>query len=86
MKLDNYIENVYRELLPHQNIEYEDLYQIFSHHRLSEIFSTLHYLLVDNLVTRRSFDIDDFILNIVGAFIGFGIWKSKVIQKILRVY
>lgn len=48
MKLNNYIENVYRELLPYQNIEYEELYQIFSHQRLIGIFSTIHHLLVDN--------------------------------------
>jgi glycopeptide antibiotics resistance protein len=33
-------------------------------------------------VTRRgSFDIDDFILNMVGALIGYGIWKTKIVQK-----
>lgn len=36
------------------------------------------------LVTQRgSFDIDDFILNIVGAFLGYGLWNSKVVQKML---
>jgi glycopeptide antibiotics resistance protein len=40
---------------------------------------------VIQLVTRRgSFDIDDFILNIVGALIGFGIWKTKIVQKLLK--
>lgn len=40
---------------------------------------------VVQLVTRiGSFDIDDFILNILGALIGFGIWKTKVIQKLLN--
>lgn len=40
---------------------------------------------VVQLVTRRgSFDIDDFILNMIGALIGFGIWKTKVVQKILN--
>lgn len=40
---------------------------------------------VVQLVTRRgSFDIDDFILNIIGALIGFGIWKTKIFQKILN--
>jgi glycopeptide antibiotics resistance protein len=35
------------------------------------------------LVTRRgSFDIDDFILNILGAFIGFGIMKTTFFQKL----
>ncbi|RKQ33239.1 VanZ family protein [Oceanobacillus halophilus] len=40
---------------------------------------------VIQLVTRRgSFDIDDFILNMVGALVGFGIWKTKFIQKLLK--
>ena len=37
------------------------------------------------LVTRRgSFDIDDFILNIVGALVGFGIWKTKIVKRLLK--
>ncbi|SFB08017.1 VanZ like family protein [Lentibacillus halodurans] len=37
------------------------------------------------LVTRKgSFDIDDFILNIIGALIGFGIWRTKIVQRILK--
>lgn len=37
------------------------------------------------LITRRgSFDIDDFILNILGALIGFAIWKTKFVQKLLN--
>lgn len=40
---------------------------------------------VTQLVTRRgSFDIDDFILNIIGALIGFAIWKSKSVQKLFK--
>ncbi|REJ21482.1 MAG: VanZ family protein [Bacillaceae bacterium] len=40
---------------------------------------------VTQLVTRRgSFDIDDFILNMVGALIGFGIWKTKIVQRLLK--
>ena len=40
---------------------------------------------VIQLVTRRgSFDIDDFILNMLGALTGFGVWKTKVVQKLLR--
>lgn len=35
------------------------------------------------LVTRRgSFDIDDFILNLLGTFIGFGIWNTKIVKKL----
>ncbi|MCR1898615.1 VanZ family protein [Irregularibacter muris] len=40
---------------------------------------------VTQLVTRRgSFDIDDFILNMAGALIGFGIWKTKIVQRLLK--
>lgn len=36
------------------------------------------------VVTRLgSFDIDDLILNMVGALIGFGIWKTNIVQKLL---
>ncbi|WP_369693613.1 VanZ family protein [Lentibacillus sp. CBA3610] len=45
----------------------------------------LFFIEVIQIVTRRgSFDIDDFILNILGALIGFGIWKTKFVQKLLR--
>nr|WP_269745328.1 VanZ family protein [Pontibacillus litoralis] len=37
---------------------------------------------VMQLVMRRgSFDIDDFILNMCGALIGFAMWKTKTVQK-----
>ncbi|MCM3403535.1 VanZ family protein [Cytobacillus oceanisediminis] len=37
------------------------------------------------LVTRRgSLDIDDFILNIIGALIGFGLWKAMTARKIRK--
>ncbi|MDR7238153.1 VanZ family protein [Neobacillus drentensis] len=40
---------------------------------------------VAQLVTRRgSFDIDDFILNMLGALIGYLFWKSKVVQKLVK--
>ena len=54
------------------------------------IFSILMIILllvieVIQVVTKRgSFDIDDFILNMLGALIGFGIWKMKVVQKLLK--
>jgi glycopeptide antibiotics resistance protein len=39
---------------------------------------------VIQIVTRRgSFDIDDFILNMFGALIGFSIWKMNSIQKLI---
>ncbi|MGP4065980.1 VanZ family protein [Oceanobacillus sp. M65] len=37
------------------------------------------------LLTRTgSFDIDDFILNMLGALLGYGIWKTLPLQKIVR--
>ena len=45
----------------------------------------LFFIEAIQLVTRRgSFDIDDFILNTLGALIGFRIWKSKFVQKLLK--
>lgn len=39
---------------------------------------------VIQVTTRRgSFDVDDFILNMLGALIGFAIWKTKFVQIIL---
>lgn len=54
MKVNNYIERVYRELLPYQNIEYEDLYKGFSNYKLTEIFSTIHYMFIDNFKKMNS--------------------------------
>ncbi|MFF5401235.1 VanZ family protein [Peribacillus butanolivorans] len=49
------------------------------------IIILLFVIEVIQLVTKRgSFDIDDFILNMFGALIGFGIWKVKVVQKLLK--
>lgn len=40
---------------------------------------------ITQVVARRgSFDIDDFILNMVGALIGYGLWKTKFVRKLLR--
>lgn len=37
------------------------------------------------LITRRgSFDIDDFILNMLGGLIGYTLWKIKAVQKLLK--
>jgi glycopeptide antibiotics resistance protein len=37
------------------------------------------------LLTRTgSFDIDDFILNMLGALLGYGIWKTLPLQKFVR--
>ncbi|MEI2356634.1 VanZ family protein [Mesobacillus zeae] len=40
---------------------------------------------VIQLVTRRgSFDIDDFILNMLGAWLGLRIWKTRFFQRLLK--
>ena len=65
------------------------LYLPFYFRKLSKpllfILSMLVLLFVVELtqiITRRgSFDIDDFILNMLGALIGFGIWKISSVKK-----
>lgn len=54
MKINNYIENIHRDLLPYQNIEFEGLYKGFSQSRLTGIFSTIHHLLVSNYKRMNS--------------------------------
>ncbi|OGX79441.1 vanZ like family protein [Exiguobacterium sp. SH31] len=45
----------------------------------------LFTLEVIQLVTRRgSFDIDDFMLNLIGALIGYGMWNTKLVQRLLQ--
>lgn len=52
---------------------------------LTVMIILLFVIEVIQLVTKRgSFDIDDFILNMLGSLIGFGIWKMKVVQKLLK--
>lgn len=49
------------------------------------MISLLFSVEIMQLITRRGrFDIDDFILNMLGAFIGFAIWKTKLVQKLLN--
>ncbi|MGE7667186.1 VanZ family protein [Ureibacillus composti] len=54
---------------------------------ISMIF-LLFFIEVTQVVIRKgSFDIDDFILNMLGmlgTLIGFGIWKMEVVQKLLK--
>lgn len=38
------------------------------------------------LLRRGSFDIDDLILNLLGAIIGFGLWNNKITQKLLNKF
>ena len=52
---------------------------------LISMITLLFIIEVIQVITRRgSFDVDDFILNMLGAWIGFRIWKTKVIQKLLE--
>lgn len=48
MKIENYIENVRRDLVGFENIEYEDLYKSFKHGKLITVFSTVHHLTIKN--------------------------------------
>lgn len=48
MKTENYIETVYRELTLFENDEYKHLYETFQNEKLSNVFSTLHHLLIEN--------------------------------------
>lgn len=51
------------------------------------MFMTLLLVVVEvgQLVTRRgSFDVDDYILNILGALIGYGIWKGAVAPRLRK--
>lgn len=48
LKVNNHIENIYRDLLIHENLEYSELYESFKHIKLIGIFSTIHSLLIKN--------------------------------------
>ena len=39
--------------------------------------------ITEYITARGSFDVDDIILNLLGAVIGYGVWKLKPIQKLL---
>ncbi|MGX7105962.1 hypothetical protein [Globicatella sanguinis] len=54
MKIENYIESKYRELLEYKNIEYENLYKGFSIVKLIKIFSTIHHLIIGNFKLMNS--------------------------------
>lgn len=63
---------------------------LFKHlNKFSRFTISMSFLLivieVVQVVTRLgSFDIDDFILNMLGAWIGYGVWKTKVVQYLLK--
>lgn len=46
--VENFIETKYRDLGVRISIEYTDLYESFSNRKLQEIFSTIHWMFVEN--------------------------------------
>lgn len=68
------------------------IYLPFFIHKISKVsiftismIIALFFIECIQLVTRRGrFDIDDFILNMLGALIEFGIWRTKIVQRILK--
>lgn len=49
------------------------------------MISLLFVIEIIQLVMRRgNFDIDDFLLNMFGAIIGFEMWKPKFIKKCIN--
>ncbi|GAA0286802.1 glycopeptide antibiotics resistance protein [Gracilibacillus halotolerans] len=64
-------------------------YYIKKINKLSRFIGAMTVLLflieITQLVSRRgSFDIDDFILNMVGSLIGFVIWNTRIVQKLIK--
>ena len=51
---------------------------------ISMIILLLVIEVIQIVIRRGSFDIDDFILNMLGALIGFGLSKMKFVQKLLK--
>ena len=89
MNIDIPIKNLFGNLFMFLPAGIYVPYYIRKAKKISVFIISLSILLVVievvQVVTRRgSFDIDDFILNMLGALIGFGIWKTKFVQKLLR--
>ena len=62
------------------------LFRKFNQVAMFSIFMIILLFIVEavQILTRLgSFDIDDFILNMLGALIGFALWNSKSFQKLL---
>lgn len=56
----------------------------FSRFTISLIIMLIVIEVVQVVTRLGSFDIDDFILNMLGAWIGYGIWKTKAVQYLLK--
>lgn len=41
--------------------------------------------IIEYITARGSFDVDDIILNMLGAVIGYGLWKLKPVQKLVTL-
>jgi glycopeptide antibiotics resistance protein len=57
-------------------------FRSFGHLFLGILILLISVEVLQMLLRRGSFDIDDLILNITGAMIGFVIWKNRFIQKL----
>lgn len=89
MNIDIPIKNIFGNLILFLPMGIYLPYLIKKLNKLSSFSISMIILLfvveVIQLVTRKgSFDVDDFILNMFGALMGYGIWKIKFIQKLLR--
>ncbi len=58
----------------------------FKSYSISMIPLLLSVELIQLITRRGSFDIDDIILNMFGALVGFIAWKSKFVQNLLNKY
>lgn len=48
------------------------------------VFAIILMIEITEYISRRgSFDVDDIILNLLGAMVGYGIWKLKPLQKLV---
>lgn len=62
----------------------------FPRERSGKVFGCTMFLMIlaiecsQILLRKGTFDIDDFILGLAGAFLGFWIWKSKWFRRILQ--
>lgn len=89
MNIDIPLKNLFGNLILFLPLGIYLPYLIKKLNKLSSFLILMMILLfvveVIQLITRKgSFDIDDFILNMFGALMGYGIWKIKFIQKLLR--
>lgn len=56
----------------------------FKRFAISMIILLLSVELIQLITRRGSFDIDDLILNLFGALLGFIVWRTKLFQKLIN--